>query len=230
MQSSFSVLLRFSFLLSLSLYLPVFRSTWRWPQTPEQTEFIQGRSVRRDKWWFIMEMCCKCPCAATVFQWEASVESRGPERLMSSRRDVWQEIKITINFTTCVPLKRARKRTEWIRIRWDEMKRVQKTKRESDAIGVIFVLDVSHKPTLIISTRTALSIQNDNKHWWSHRHVRTALSFGVCKSSELKQGCTGDFNHEYFKVTIMRGKHIKDAKMHVHVCKTASSVLLLINN
>jgi len=44
------------------------------------------------------------------------------------------------------------------------MKRVQKTKRESDAIGVIFVLDVSHKPTLIISTRTALSIQNDNKH------------------------------------------------------------------
>lgn len=106
--------------LSLSLALSVFRSKRRWPQTPEQTECIQGRSVRRDKWWFIMEMCCKCPCAATVFLWEASVEGRGPDRLMSSRREVWQGIKITINFTTCVPLKQAEKRTEWIRMRWDE--------------------------------------------------------------------------------------------------------------
>ncbi len=66
---------------------------------------IQGRSVQRDKWWFIMAMFCKCPCAATVFRWEASEESTGPERFMSSRREVWQGIKITINFTTCVPLK-----------------------------------------------------------------------------------------------------------------------------
>ncbi len=77
----------------------------RWPQTPKQTECIQGGSVQRDKWRFIMAMYCKCPCAATVFRWEASEESTGPERFMSSRREVWQGIKITINFTTCDPLK-----------------------------------------------------------------------------------------------------------------------------